>query len=99
MLANTKKYFLSLSYQIILIFSKSVRCPECRSPIEKNGGCMHMTCKKNAGRCLLDRISLTFLLLKADVGMNSAGYVEGLGLNMVLQQEDIITATSIPNQR
>jgi ariadne-1 len=27
------------------------RCPQCRSSIEKNGGCMHMTCRKEAGGC------------------------------------------------
>jgi len=27
------------------------KCPACRSAIEKNGGCMHMTCRKEAGGC------------------------------------------------
>jgi len=26
-------------------------CPNCNAPIEKNGGCDHMTCKKSAGGC------------------------------------------------
>merc|ERR1719401_2205391 len=24
-------------------------CPKCQNPIEKNGGCMHMTCRKPGG--------------------------------------------------
>lgn len=27
------------------------KCPVCRAPIEKNGGCMHMTCSKSLGGC------------------------------------------------
>ena len=27
------------------------RCPNCHVPIEKNGGCMHMTCSKEIGGC------------------------------------------------
>jgi ariadne-1 len=26
------------------MLANTKRCPKCRSPIEKNGGCMHMTC-------------------------------------------------------
>jgi len=26
------------------LIANTKRCPKCRSPIEKNGGCMHMTC-------------------------------------------------------
>ncbi|KAG9014390.1 hypothetical protein FRB94_012796 [Tulasnella sp. JGI-2019a] len=29
--------------------SKTKPCPECREPIEKNGGCDHMTCRRPAG--------------------------------------------------
>jgi len=27
------------------MIANTKKCPKCRSPIEKNGGCMHMTCK------------------------------------------------------
>jgi len=27
------------------MIANTKRCPKCRSPIEKNGGCMHMTCR------------------------------------------------------
>lgn len=27
------------------------KCPSCNKPIEKNGGCMHMTCNRNSGGC------------------------------------------------
>jgi len=27
------------------LMANTKRCPKCRSPIEKNGGCMHMTCR------------------------------------------------------
>ena len=30
------------------------KCPKCSTPIEKNGGCMHMTCGKNVGGCGYD---------------------------------------------
>lgn len=33
------------------MIANTKKCPKCRSPIEKNGGCMHMTCRKNAGGC------------------------------------------------
>mmetsp|Transcript_42957 Transcript_42957/g.108434 ORF Transcript_42957/g.108434 Transcript_42957/m.108434 type:complete len:526 (-) Transcript_42957:588-2165(-) len=33
------------------LMANTKRCPECRSPIEKNGGCMHMTCSKASGGC------------------------------------------------
>lgn len=48
MIANTKKWVLHLYTLVILTH---YRCPECRAPIEKNGGCMHMSCKKNSGGC------------------------------------------------
>lgn len=33
------------------LLGNTKKCPNCRAPIEKNGGCMHMSCKKNAGGC------------------------------------------------
>eukprot|EP01102_Stenamoeba_stenopodia_P020117 TRINITY_DN7744_c0_g1_i1.p1 TRINITY_DN7744_c0_g1~~TRINITY_DN7744_c0_g1_i1.p1 ORF type:complete len:506 (-),score=82.98 TRINITY_DN7744_c0_g1_i1:98-1615(-) len=33
------------------LLSNTKRCPQCRAPIEKNGGCMHMVCHKNSGGC------------------------------------------------
>lgn len=27
------------------VIANTKKCPKCRSPIEKNGGCMHMTCR------------------------------------------------------
>jgi hypothetical protein len=33
------------------LLSNTKRCPQCRAPIEKNGGCMHMVCQKNSGGC------------------------------------------------
>lgn len=27
------------------------KCPNCHKPIEKNGGCMHMTCHRSSGGC------------------------------------------------
>jgi len=33
------------------ILANTKKCPQCRKPIEKNGGCMHMTCQKHAGGC------------------------------------------------
>jgi ariadne-1 len=39
------------SENVTWMLANTKKCPECRSPIEKNGGCMHMTCKKNSGGC------------------------------------------------
>jgi len=39
------------SENVTWMIANTKKCPECRSPIEKNGGCMHMTCNKNAGGC------------------------------------------------
>jgi len=33
------------SENIKWLISNTKKCPKCRSPIEKNGGCMHMTCR------------------------------------------------------
>lgn len=33
------------------LMANTKNCPKCRSAIEKNGGCMHMTCRKTAGGC------------------------------------------------
>jgi len=33
------------------MLANTKKCPQCRRPIEKNGGCMHMTCRTNAGGC------------------------------------------------
>jgi len=39
------------SENVTWMIANTKKCPQCRSPIEKNGGCMHMTCHKNAGGC------------------------------------------------
>lgn len=39
------------SENVTWLMANTKKCPQCRSPIEKNGGCMHMTCRKNAGGC------------------------------------------------
>jgi ariadne-1 len=39
------------SENVTWMIANTKKCPQCRSPIEKNGGCMHMTCRKNAGGC------------------------------------------------
>jgi len=41
----------SESENVNWMIANTKKCPQCRSPIEKNGGCMHMTCHKNAGGC------------------------------------------------
>lgn len=33
------------------LLANTKKCPQCHAAIEKNGGCMHMTCRKNAGGC------------------------------------------------
>jgi ariadne-1 len=33
------------------LIANTKKCPNCRAPIEKNGGCMHMMCSKNFGGC------------------------------------------------
>jgi len=33
------------------LMANTKQCPKCHSAIEKNGGCMHMTCRKEAGGC------------------------------------------------
>ena len=33
------------------IYDNTKQCPNCDTPIEKNQGCNHMTCKKEAGGC------------------------------------------------
>jgi hypothetical protein len=40
------KKFSSESENLLFIRANTRMCPKCRSPIEKNGGCMHMTCRK-----------------------------------------------------
>jgi ariadne-1 len=39
------------SENVTWLIANTKRCPNCRAAIEKNGGCMHMTCRKNAGGC------------------------------------------------
>jgi len=41
----------SESENVQWLIANTKKCPKCRSPIEKNGGCMHMTCRKEAGGC------------------------------------------------
>ncbi len=40
------KKFSSESENLLYIRANTRMCPKCRSSIEKNGGCMHMTCRK-----------------------------------------------------
>lgn len=37
---------VSESYSVDWISKNSKNCPKCGTSIEKNGGCMHMTCFK-----------------------------------------------------
>eukprot|EP01103_Thecamoeba_quadrilineata_P002550 TRINITY_DN12499_c0_g1_i1.p1 TRINITY_DN12499_c0_g1~~TRINITY_DN12499_c0_g1_i1.p1 ORF type:complete len:498 (-),score=80.68 TRINITY_DN12499_c0_g1_i1:94-1563(-) len=55
------------------LLANTKKCPKCRSPIEKNGGCMHMTCYKNAGGCGYE---FCWLCRGAwtDHGSNTGGY-------------------------
>eukprot|EP01126_Amoeba_proteus_P034712 TRINITY_DN3469_c0_g2_i1.p1 TRINITY_DN3469_c0_g2~~TRINITY_DN3469_c0_g2_i1.p1 ORF type:complete len:323 (-),score=44.16 TRINITY_DN3469_c0_g2_i1:875-1843(-) len=39
------------SENVMWMLSNCKRCPQCRKPIEKNGGCMHMTCNTKVGGC------------------------------------------------
>jgi ariadne-1 len=39
------------SENVTWMIANTKKCPQCRSPIEKNGGCMHMTCRKGSGGC------------------------------------------------
>lgn len=41
----------SESENIKWMIANTKQCPKCRRPIEKNGGCMHMTCQKASGGC------------------------------------------------
>eukprot|EP00434_Breviolum_minutum_P001818 symbB.v1.2.001610.t1/scaffold89.1/size472826/14 len=34
---------------VVWIKANTKLCPKCQNPIEKNGGCMHMTCRKPGG--------------------------------------------------
>jgi len=36
---------------ITWLTANTKRCPKCHAAIEKNGGCMHMTCQKQSGGC------------------------------------------------
>mmetsp|Transcript_2590 Transcript_2590/g.2897 ORF Transcript_2590/g.2897 Transcript_2590/m.2897 type:complete len:512 (+) Transcript_2590:112-1647(+) len=42
---------LDESENVKWLIANTKKCPKCSSPIEKNGGCMHMTCRKEAGGC------------------------------------------------
>eukprot|EP01098_Paradermamoeba_levis_P001558 TRINITY_DN1182_c0_g7_i3.p1 TRINITY_DN1182_c0_g7~~TRINITY_DN1182_c0_g7_i3.p1 ORF type:complete len:566 (-),score=138.00 TRINITY_DN1182_c0_g7_i3:21-1718(-) len=39
------------SENITWLTANTKKCPKCHSHIEKNGGCMHMTCRREAGGC------------------------------------------------
>eukprot|EP01104_Vermistella_antarctica_P012367 TRINITY_DN3568_c0_g1_i1.p1 TRINITY_DN3568_c0_g1~~TRINITY_DN3568_c0_g1_i1.p1 ORF type:complete len:257 (+),score=64.97 TRINITY_DN3568_c0_g1_i1:402-1172(+) len=36
------------------MLANTKKCPQCRAPIEKSGGCMHMSCTRNSGGCGFD---------------------------------------------
>jgi len=36
---------------IVWMAANTKQCPRCHAAIEKNGGCMHMTCRKESGGC------------------------------------------------
>jgi ariadne-1 len=37
------------SADVTWLLANTKACPKCKNPIEKNGGCMHMTCRKPGG--------------------------------------------------
>ena len=45
-IANWKKKNMDDSETVHWIMTNTQPCPKCRTMIEKNGGCMHMTCKQ-----------------------------------------------------
>lgn len=46
-----KKKSKDESENVNWMIANTKKCPKCRAPIEKNGGCMHMVCRKNCGGC------------------------------------------------
>eukprot|EP01123_Difflugia_compressa_P006290 TRINITY_DN18475_c0_g1_i1.p1 TRINITY_DN18475_c0_g1~~TRINITY_DN18475_c0_g1_i1.p1 ORF type:complete len:513 (+),score=84.60 TRINITY_DN18475_c0_g1_i1:22-1560(+) len=48
---NWKQKAVDESENVKWMVANTKKCPACRSAIEKNGGCMHMTCRKEAGGC------------------------------------------------
>eukprot|EP00942_MAST-04A_sp_MAST-4A-sp1_P003947 g3947.t1 len=46
-----KQYFLDSNANTRWLNRHTKKCPKCKSPIEKNNGCDHMTCKRQAGGC------------------------------------------------
>jgi len=49
--ADWRERETSESENIKWLIANTKQCPKCRRPIEKNGGCMHMTCNKSSGGC------------------------------------------------